>query len=237
MKDRYFGDIYDYVKYSLIRQLADPEGSSTVVCWMLTKDNGGSDGRRTKYLREPEKWSSFEPTIFDFLRRQVMVQKTRNVRAIEKGKILPNCRFYSEILTDDSIQRQRYFDQFLGFSRGAPLVFFDPDNGLEVKSVKHGRRNSSKYLYLSEIERAIRAKHSVLIYQHLPPQPRRPFTGRVVRMLLRTCPSGIVYAIQSRKVAFFLVPQRDSLPRFRKAVSAIERTWAGVLTVSRHRRK
>ena len=235
MKDRYFGDIHDYIKYALLRQLTDPD-TSTAVCWMLTEDDGGKDGRHTDYLKEPEVWSSFDPNIFALLRHQVLERKNRRVRVIEKSDILPNCRFYSDILTDDYVQRRRYFDQFSSFARGASFVFFDPDNGVEVKSVKYGRRNSSKYLYWSEIELALRANRSVMIYQHLPPQPRTPLIGRATRRLLRLGKGGVVYTIRTGKVAFFLVPRRGSVPQFRKRVSAVEKTWGAVLRVSERRR-
>lgn len=235
MKNRYFGDIYDYFKYALLRRLTEVEGISTAVCWMLTEDDGGKDGHRTDYLREPERWSSFEPRVFEFLRHQVLERKTRNVRVIEKSKVLPKCRFYSGILTDDGVKRQRYFDQFLEFARGAAVVFFDPDNGIEVGSVKYGRRNSSKYLYWNEIELALRANHSLLVYQHLPPQPRGPLIRHVTRGLLQVNRGGAVFAIRTGKVAFFLVPRPSSMPQVRKSVAVIERTWEGVLTVSEHR--
>ncbi len=234
MKDRYFGDIYDYVKYALIRQLTDPESPPTVVCWMLTEDDGRKDGRRTKYLTDPEKWSSFEPLVFEFLRHQVLELNTRSISAIERSNVLPNSRFYSEILTDDRTQRQQYFDQFLRFARGAGFVFFDPDNGVQVKSVKYGQRNSSKYLYWTEIGRARRADQSLLIYQHLPPKPRRPFIDQVTEMLLHVCRSGVVYAIRTSKVAFFLVPRRDGLKQIRESLSIVERKWEGFLSVSEH---
>ena len=235
MKNRYFGDIYDYIKYALLRRLMDEDGCSAAVCWMLTEDDGGKDGHRTGYLGEPARWSSFEPTIFEFLRRHVVERETRNVEAVQRSKILPNCRFYSRILTDDRVQRQRYFDQFIGFARGVELVFFDPDNGIEVKSARYGRRNSSKYLYWNEIERALRANHSLLIYQHLPPKPRGPLVRQVTKRLLQVSGGGIVYVFRTGKVAFFLMPRRGGVAQFKKGVSAVERTWNGVLTVSQYR--
>ena len=43
MKHQYFGDIYDYLKYSLLRQLSPDGEISTVVCWLLTKDDERGD--------------------------------------------------------------------------------------------------------------------------------------------------------------------------------------------------
>ncbi len=234
MKNRYFGDVYDYIKYALLRQLIGREGTSTAVCWMLTEDDNGKDGRNIAYLEQPEKWSSFDNTVYDFLRRQVVEERNRSIRAIEKSNLLPSCRFYRRKLTDDLSQRQHYFDQFLRFARGAEFVFFDPDNGVEVKSVKYGRRNSSKYLFWSEIERAHRAYRSLLIYQHLPPKPRRPLINQVAETLLQVCRSSVVFSIRASKVVFFLVPGRDILPRFRNSLSVVGRTWGGTLTVSEH---
>jgi len=236
LKNRYFGDVHDYVKYSLLRHLGEIDGTTTAVCWMLTEDDGERGGQRTRYLLEPERWGSFEPPIFDFLRDQVLVRETRNVKAIEKSDILPNCRFYSRILTDDSAQRQRYFDRFLEFARGAGFVFFDPDNGVEIGSVRYGRKNSSKYIYWNEIGLAIRANHALLIYQHLPWQPRGPFVNRLAHRLLRFCRGSSVFSIRTGHVAFFVVPPRRGIGRFRANILDFGRTWEGMLTVSEHRR-
>lgn len=234
MKNRYFGDIYDYVKYALIRQLTDSGDTAAVVCWMLTDDDGGKDGHRTEYLRDPGVWRSFAPSVFDFLQDQVVGRKVRNVKAIEEGSLIPNCRFFSKILTDDPAHREEYFEQFLEFASNAGFVFFDPDNGVEIKSVKYGKKKSSKYLFWDEVDRANDIQRSLLIYQHLPPKPRRPLIERIADDLLQVCRRDIIFAIQSAKVAFFLVPNRDSIPTTRRSVSAIETKWEGFLKVSEH---
>jgi hypothetical protein len=43
MKDQYFGDVNDYLKYGLLRCFAEA-GWRVGVCWMLTPDDGGRDG-------------------------------------------------------------------------------------------------------------------------------------------------------------------------------------------------
>jgi hypothetical protein len=235
VKNRYFGDVHDYVKYTLLRQLTDFGGTPTAVCWMLTEDDIGVDGRQTHYLLEPERWRSIDPTVFDFLHDQVLERKRREVKVIEESEVLPNCRFYSEILTDDHAQRQCYFERFFGLARGAEVVFFDPDNGIDVKSIKYGRRGSSKYLYRKEIEMAARADHTLLIYQHLPRQPRRPYIRRVTNRLLKASKRDVVHAIRTGKVSFLLVPRRGSASEFGKTVSEIAQKWDGVLRVSSHR--
>ena len=66
MKNQYFGDVNDYSKYGLLRCFAD-SGLNIGVCWMLTPDDSRSDGRKIRYLSDPEKWKGFDPTLFDYL--------------------------------------------------------------------------------------------------------------------------------------------------------------------------
>ena len=49
MKNQYVGDIGDYGKYGLLRFLAE-RGIQIGVNWYLTKDDGSTDGKFTKYL-------------------------------------------------------------------------------------------------------------------------------------------------------------------------------------------
>ena len=131
MKNQYFGDIYDYIKYGLLRQLGRCGKVSTAVCWMLTENDDRRDGHRVSYLHDAEAWRVFDPPVFDCLRTAILDRKERNIRVVEKSGLLPNTSFYSPLLTDGSDERQEYFDGFLEFSHGSALVFFDPDNGLE----------------------------------------------------------------------------------------------------------
>ncbi len=235
MKDRYFGDVHDYVKYALLRQLTAAERVPVTICWMLTDDDGGKDGRRTRYLHEPAKWRAAEPRVFDFLHGQVLEGNHRSVKTVERSDVLPHCRFYSRMLTDNPDQRQSYFDDFLEFARHSELVFFDPDNGVEVKSIKYGHASSAKYLYWQEIERTCRAGHSLMVYQHFPPQPRSPLVRRVARKLLRSSGAPVVYAIRTSTVAFFLAPRRGGETIYRENVRDLEDTWGGLLSVSEFR--
>jgi len=56
MKNQYFGDIHDYRKYGLLRSIIEATQLRLLVAWMLTPDDGGSDGSRLSYLNKPLKW-------------------------------------------------------------------------------------------------------------------------------------------------------------------------------------
>jgi hypothetical protein len=234
MKNQYFGDIYDYVKYGLLRQLSCHGTLSTAVCWMLTQNNERQDGHRVDYLREPEKWRRFDSPLFDCLRMAVLDRKVRNVDVIENSGLLSNSRFYSKLLTDSFTERSNYFDEFRNFAQGAELVFFDPDNGLEVRSVKRGKKGSSRYLFWEEMAGTFSAGHSLLVYQHMPPKPRDPFVSGLVGGIAHRTGVNLVQVYRTRRVAFFLIPQLTHVEQFKEAALRIQVKWGDLVEVEQH---
>lgn len=71
MKNQYFGDVNDYRKYGLLRALTGMGRISTAVCWMLTPDDGSTDGKFVNYLKDPKRWRHLDPELFDKLREAV----------------------------------------------------------------------------------------------------------------------------------------------------------------------
>lgn len=234
MKNKYFGDINDYKKYGLLRALTGRGEIATTVCWVLTEDDDRSDGRRIRYLEQPEKWRCHDPAVFDHLQVQVIQRRIRKVDAIEDSDVLPNCRFYSPLIRDNVKARQRYFRELLKFAKGSQLVFFDPDNGLEIKSVPSGRKNSSKYLYWEEVKTAFARGHSLLIYQHFPRKPRVPFIGQLVDKFRVATGVRNVLSYCSSHVVFFLVPQAAHEEHFREWNNAVVEAWGQRISVRQH---
>ncbi len=234
MKNQYFGDMYDYVKYGLLRQLSGCGRVSMAVCWMLTENDDRRDGHRINYLEDTEKWRAFDPPVFDCLRTAVLDRKERNIKILEDSQLLQNTSFYSHLVTDGSEERGRYFDCFLEFARGRDLVFFDPDNGLETKSVKYGRKGASRYVYMREVSESFTAGHSVLLYQHMPPKPRDPFIKDLARSLIRETGTESVYVFHTRHVAFFLLPQFKQVDRITEIAPRVQTRWGSLLSTRRY---
>ena len=231
MKNQYFGDFYDYIKYGLIRLLTARGGSTTSVCWLLTQNDGTPDGHRVKYLRDPNAWRHLDSDLFEALARWVVRLDARDVKRIEESGLLPRCRFFSMNVADGATERRQYFESFLRFAQNSTLMFFDPDNGLEVKSVPFGRKRSSKYLYWSEVNSAFAAGHSILVYQHLPPVPRDLIVNRVVAGFGAATTATTVYSYAAKRVAFFLAPQQSHVNLFAKANREIGSAWGELLEV------
>lgn len=230
MKNQYFGDVNDYRKYGLLRILAGG-ALRTGVCWMLTPDDGRTDGRRIQYLDAPDTWRKYDPPLFDCLRECVRVEGARSVLNPRLPALLPRTDFHAALLTDSPGERREYFANMLAQFRDADLVFFDPDNGLEVASVPRGRKNSSKYLYWDEAAATFAAGHSVLVYQHFPRVEHSAFIARLAaEMRARTGTSEVRWFSTSYVVYFLAGPARHAAHFGRQARSMAE-TWQGEFEV------
>ncbi len=164
MKNQWFGDINDYYKYGFLRFITRYTGLRIGICWMLTKNDGRNPN--TGYLTRPEIWRHYDPNLYDFLKHHVIDCNVRDIVQIENQQILPACQFHSEILEDEPEARQQYFNSLKRLVRSCDLLFFDADNGMEVKSKPYGRKHSSKYLYWHEAKQLYDLGCSPLIFQY-----------------------------------------------------------------------
>jgi hypothetical protein len=234
VKNQYFGDINDYRKYGLLRALTNHGEIRSAVCWMLTPDDGRGDGGRIGYLFQPAKWRGLDPVLFDHLEEAVLHRDLRNVAVIENSEILPSCVFLSDLVPDDEEGRRAYFQRLTGLARGCDLIFFDPDNGIEVESKRYGRRGSSKYLYWDEIESFWNAGHSLLIYQHFPHVKRAPFIQDKAGALTDRTRAPEVTSFRTSHVVFFLVPQKERRDFFRERSAEVAGRWDPEIRVAYH---
>ena len=233
MKNQYFGDVNDYRKYGLLRLLTGQGGLSTAICWMLTLDDGRSDGRFTEYLQQPERWRAYDPALFDALREMVAQPEERDIALAGEAGILPAARFYVRTLRDDLQSRSRYFEVFWSVAEGCDLVFFDPDNGLEVQSRPLGRKGSSRYLYWAELEQAFSRGYSVLIYQHFRREKRDAFVERMAQEMRQRTGAARVYSFRTARVVFFLLPSDRRAAAFEQNVACLPETWGDQIRVQR----
>lgn len=224
MKNQYFADVNDYRKYGLLRQLAHA-GISVGVCWMLTPSDGRRYGRLRQYCCEPEKWRAFDPVLYDTLRPCAADPNRRNVVTARKSQLIPNAAYYEALLRDGGHARSEYFVSALQALAACDLIFFDPDNGLEVVSVPAGRQHSNKYLYWLEVKRAFAAGRSVLIYQHFPRVKRDSYIERRTRDLATHTGSPAVFALATSFVLFLLAAQVKHLGAIQSALGTVVERW------------
>lgn len=230
MKNQYFGDINDYRKYGLLRCLAET-GLRLGVCWMLTAPDARRDGKKTAYLEQPRKWRHRDPPLFDFLKRTVDADK-RDVRHLEESGLLPEAMFYSDLLRDDGQSRIKYFRNALAALHSTDVLFFDPDNGLEVPSVPYGRVGSGRYVYWPEIETAGQAGASLVVFQHWKRENRTDTANRLSSELEERLPEQIsVVQVHTKFVLFLIAQNKHHQDHFKRAFGCLADRWGGDMVV------
>jgi hypothetical protein len=178
MQNRYVGDIGDFAKYALLRSImrCSPHALRLAVIWYLYPDEDhNSDGRHIGYLNS-QSYRDLEPDLHRAMSRLVRKGQRRIAEIRKSGVLPPSTQFFeegiAEMMQGGSV-RQRLASRMEWFSRaqaavvGADVVFLDPDNGIEVRSVSKGAIKGGKYVYWDEIQSLWLNGHSLLIYHHL----------------------------------------------------------------------
>ena len=211
MQNRYTGDIGDFGKLGLLRALRS-EGLSVGVNWYLVPDEThNGDGRHTGYLAE-ERYTRCDEALSLELNR-ILASGDRRVSALEAESIL-QATFFSEELSfkgKTRIDRERLRESWHASALEAlarvDIVFLDPDNGLNVKSVKQGSQKSVKYVWLDEITDYISNRKSVIFYNH---RPRKKAAAYFSEYAARLAPIGRpVYALTFPRRSirdYFIIP-------------------------------
>jgi hypothetical protein len=224
MKNQYFGDVNDYKKYGLLRILSRNGAMRITVCWMLTESDDRNDGKKTGYLKNPVVWRRFDPELFDSL-SGVIRNKKREVKRAEDMGIIPGACYFQRLLFDDPASRTAYFHKLYSFAKESDLIFFDPDNGLEVKSVKKGKRDSSKYIYWDELCRTYELGYSMLVYQHFPRTERKAFINKIKKEIGDRLKITDMVFFQTTFVLFILILQKKHVSHCSRSIAKIDNTW------------
>jgi len=228
MKNQYCGDINDFFKYALLRSLLARDFRGTI-CWMLTPDDQSGDGRRLGYLQQPSRFRTADPVTFDFL-SELCRSGRRDVRAVRAGGLLPHARFFEHTLEDAREQRAGYFDELWRVAEGSDFVFFDPDNGLEIRSITRGNRGSAKYLYLADVENALARGHTSVIYQHFPRVDHLSYVESTQRRIREH--TGIQpLTLWTSSVLFVVVPLQHHVVALTQRLEYASQTWSDHFTL------
>lgn len=211
MKNQYFGDNRDLFKYDLIEFILNNNKNSSnnrfTFIPMLTK-NKGSDGnkihnpiagRENKVLRE------FLEECRDKNRKNIAEIKTyfnsnHNIQLIIYGEHRKNEYFSHK-------NRAEYFKKIDDTLLSNPLIFVDPDNGLEVK------RSNEKHLLYSEVRRLYERMNGnsiLMIYQHFPRENHRAYCERRCNELKEKV-GDLPILISDNEIIFFLLTKNREM--------------------------
>jgi hypothetical protein len=179
VRHNFVNDIGDYAKYALLRALcdADPAGVGLGVIWYLTEhDETNGDGRRRAHLSGTG-WEILDPDLLTAMREiesGLQDKEQLNVRLIEAASILPaRTAFFAQALPRGHgsaqarvAERMAWFERARNAVTGCNLVFIDPDNGLQPKSVPLTSPLAGKYATVPEIAALLDTGAAVVLYQH-----------------------------------------------------------------------
>ena len=62
---------------------------------------------------------------------------------IQKHRLIPHANYLNGFVSDTIDHRQKYFEQLSHIAQGNDLIFFDPDNGIAVKSKPKGKKTQT----------------------------------------------------------------------------------------------
>ena len=189
MQDRYTGDIGDYGKYGLLRQLCGihPKAADQLhlgVIWYrpepeTVKSDPDNDGKFIAFLRPDQKprFRPCDPDLYDALHKIVVQCNDRRVKKVELSRVLgDDALFYDAYIPGPAqnargearaVPRRAWTKKALRTTEPCELVFLDPDNGLEPPSVAIRHKAAVKYAYLEEVEPLLKRGQSLVIYHHL----------------------------------------------------------------------
>lgn len=171
MQNRYVGDIGDYVKLAILRELA-PGRSLGVVWWLFPNEDHNADGSHRKYLEQHTEWKRFDPGLFEAL-LEINKQNELDVSALEKASGFRNAVFVSDPVpceirpfTQRPTERNRWLGKIKERLKDCDLVFLDPDNGIASERLKLTQRCAGKSVTIGDIKALQDNNRAMVVYHH-----------------------------------------------------------------------
>ncbi len=245
MQDRYVGDIGDFGKYALLRRLCGSPGERPVrlaVIWCYyPNESHSNDGRHVSYLRSKE-FNILDNELYVHL-QTIVEANQRAISSISNATIFPESTVYCNDpisqLGAERLGSEARLNHRIQWLKGCimrtgecDLVFFDPDNGVEVASVPKRGLKSGKYIYWDELLPFWQRGNSLLIYHHLN---RTASAARQVEVLAQRFTAKLdsakivplVFRRGSSRV-FWLIHRGDDLGREleRRAADMLSGGWS-----------
>ena len=165
-QDCYAGDIGDYGKIALLRELHG-QGLCIGVNWYKTDAITSEKQEDGKYCI-PDHLSVYDKVLSSSLRKVFYSQDgiVRSIAALEDEKFIDGALYFSDSVPVE--HRGEWHQHALRELSSTDLIFLDPDNGMIVPSAEKDRQKQRKYVLDAEVKDYLNQGHSVLVYQHRP---------------------------------------------------------------------
>jgi len=153
MQEKYFGDTHDFYKYYFLREIS--KDYSLGIHWCLNpKEERKNDGNKVLTKKELKK---------DEVLYKILEQHRHKSLKYIKPYFPKNTKYYDQKLEHyfmDFIYEEKAIEEL----KDQDIIFFDPDNGIEVSSMK----NNEKYKFITYrlLVKFWNLGKSLIIYQH-----------------------------------------------------------------------
>jgi len=204
MKHQYFGDIIDLFKFDLLAHTAmDLRLGGITFIPMRTDNDNTTEGSKRNY--DKAKAGAKNKTLIEFLKGYEELSK-RDAKEI--SKFFASIKVQFKYCCDETFThkgREIYFSKLLGSSFDNQLLFFDPDNGLQVKN------NKDKHLLFHEIESFLNVICENSIIAVIQFRHRQDWKITIQKKLedIRKNVSPLVTYIANDNIAFFMITKSE----------------------------
>ena len=126
MQNRYAGDVGDFGKLGLLRQLISSQLDIGVNWYLVPDESHNADGKHIGYITDT-RYNGCDDSLRNSLKEIVYSQ--RSVSALETMDLVPNAVYYNEVLYSPSrtFSRRDWHIKALEMLSSADIVFLDPD--------------------------------------------------------------------------------------------------------------
>jgi hypothetical protein len=173
MQNRYVGDVGDFGKYSLLQAIEATTLRLGIIWCLFPDENHNLDGLHTGYLHRSE-FRDLNPALHERLAQIVRAGK-RSIKQVCAAKIFApttvsfdmSIALKAATRSDRENHRQKWISRALIATSSCEVVFFDPDNGLEVASVRRNSPRAGKYIFFDELTLFWQRGQSIILYHHM----------------------------------------------------------------------
>jgi len=197
VKDQYFGDARDYLKYHVFEELlvTVPDVSRLSCLWMLTPPDATNEGNI------PFVESNELPHLTTFLRRHLDSgdRRVRHMREYFAGRGIDYIPWGDEPPYFTNTTRTKYFSGVSTESLHEAVVFFDPDIGLTETRV------TPKHLIFDDLKGVLNRMNGnsvAVVYQHFQ---RKEFFWDKMAETIRNRVGGHVGYVADPAVGFYVI--------------------------------
>lgn len=185
MQNRYVSDVGDFGKYGLLRTLVKTGLVLGVNWYLVPNESHNSDGKHTSYLNDSA-YNDCDEELRSIL-KEILSMNNRNVESIKKSEIFPSNTVYFENILYfppsadwlERIEMRKYWhNAAMERMNNCDLIFLDPDNGLQVKSISIASKKGNKYLALNELQDYYSLGKSIVFYNHRERKPEEQYLNK-----------------------------------------------------------